>query len=287
MGGKNTNKKWTREKCLELIEAVEDQGFNKAAREFGYENTTSFTTNLRSYSKRFGLLDDYNKMMNTRRKDKYTKWTREKCLELIEAVKANGFNEVARNLGYTHKSSLRRGLRCASIKYELLSEYESLLNKHASSDETEGDRSYLESLSFVEYSIHEADENEGILGYCLNSKARIMIPIILFRSGTEVEMNPDKFVKVSGIIIKNTNRIPQVVRDGVDKIYAIVKEHLHAVSNPKDIDIIVGVFDENYNPCDVMCLIDAEKHRLSEYEYIVNGTLPAGTHNQLIRSMSK
>ena len=63
------------------------------------------------------------------------KWTREKCLELIEAVKANGFNEVARNLGYTHKSSLRRGLRCASIRFGLLSEYESLLNKNGSSSD--------------------------------------------------------------------------------------------------------------------------------------------------------
>ena len=127
--------KWTREKCLEVIEAVEDQGFDAVARERNFKDAHSLMCNLKDYSKRFGLLDDYNKMMNTQRKDKSAKWTREKCLEVIEAVEDQGFNEVAKNLGYTHKSSLRRGLRCASIRFGLLSEYESLLNKNGSSSD--------------------------------------------------------------------------------------------------------------------------------------------------------
>ena len=127
--------KWTREKCLEVIEAVEDQGFDAVARERNFKDAHSLMCNLKDYSKRFGLLDDYNKMMNTQRKDKSAKWTRERCLELIEAVRTRGFTEVAREMGYANKASLQKCLKDSSIRFGLLSEYESLLNKNGSSSD--------------------------------------------------------------------------------------------------------------------------------------------------------
>ena len=131
---------WTREKCLELIEAVNvnTRGIKKVARGEGFVDPARFKAVLGMFSRFFELGVVYDEMSHNVVRSmlhKRVEWTHEKCTAVIEDVKNRGFTEVAKEMGYSNKASLQKCLRDSSIRFGLLSEYESLLNKNGSSSD--------------------------------------------------------------------------------------------------------------------------------------------------------
>ena len=59
---------WTKELCLKLIDDVKDRGSAEVAREIGYRESNYLITNLRAYSKIFGVIDIYDEMIGRKGK---------------------------------------------------------------------------------------------------------------------------------------------------------------------------------------------------------------------------
>ena len=59
---------WTKELCIKLINDVKNHGSAEVARELGYKDSTSLRAILRTYSKRFGVIDIYDEMIGRKGK---------------------------------------------------------------------------------------------------------------------------------------------------------------------------------------------------------------------------
>ena len=114
---------WTKERCLKLISDVKDRGSAEVAREEGYKDSTSLINKLRTYSERFGVRDVYDEMIGEK------KWTKERCIKLINDVKDHGSAEVARKEGYKDSESLRAILKSYSERFGVIDVYDEMIGK--------------------------------------------------------------------------------------------------------------------------------------------------------------
>ena len=59
---------WTKEFCIKVITDVKERGFDEVSKEMGYNTSNILRCSLRSNSRKFGLLDEYNKNQPTYRR---------------------------------------------------------------------------------------------------------------------------------------------------------------------------------------------------------------------------
>ena len=59
---------WTKGLCIKLINDVKNHGSAEVARELGYKDSMSLRAILRTYSKRFGVIDIYDEMIGRKGK---------------------------------------------------------------------------------------------------------------------------------------------------------------------------------------------------------------------------
>ena len=114
---------WTKDRCLKLINDVKDRGSAEVAREEGYKDSRAFINKLRIYSDRFGVRDVYEEMIGKK------KWTKERCIKLINDVKNHGSAEVAREEGYKDSTSLRAILKSYSERFGVIDVYDEMIGK--------------------------------------------------------------------------------------------------------------------------------------------------------------
>lgn len=118
---------WTKEFCIKVITDVKERGFDEVSKEMGYKTSNILRCSLRSNSRKFDLLDAYDKI--TRPQKNRCLWTEESLLQVLKDVKERGFDTVAEEMGYSDRRSLMTMLEKKASDFGHLVDYDNLISR--------------------------------------------------------------------------------------------------------------------------------------------------------------